>query len=284
MPTSDDARRIVVAGALFLLLLAVLALPFTSIVHAVTDTFSASVTVTNSPPVVYFVDPSQSLTGAAGTTAVVYVLFNASDANGYTDVNVTSALVRIQNGTTERNSSSCVLFSGAGQNARIHCSITIYYYDAPGTWVINASVKDNSTNFAQNTSQTLTVNNIDSIDLISASISFSGAPGVTDIASSPTAQVTNNTGNQNYTSINVTGYAFTSGALTINVGNVTANTSNSGGPGHVLVNNTEVTLASSGLARGVTATRDLYFWLDIPAGQTSGSYSAQSSWIVEANQ
>jgi len=282
MRADDTTRNVRLATALFFIALAMLVLPAIHLVNAVTDTFSATITVTNAAPTVYFVDAGQSLTGSAATSAVVYVLFNVSDANGYDDVNISSAAVNITNGSTTLSSTGCVLFSGSGQNARINCSVSLRYYDPAGTWTINASVKDNSTNFAQNFTQTLTVNALDAIDLVSASISFSGSPGTTDIASSPTAQFVNNTGNRNYTSMNLTGYAFTSGASTINVGNVTANVTNSV-IGQVLINNTEVLLGNSTLTYGVSATRSIYFFLDIPASQQSGSYTAQASWIIEAN-
>ncbi len=283
MRTRDDDRRQRIAAALVLVALLLGGLPAVRLAGAVTDSFTASLTVTNAAPLVYFVDASQSLTGSAGTSAAVYVFFNATDTNGYTDINVSNASVTITNGSTTLYSTGCVLFSGSGQNARINCTVSLRYYDPAGIWVINASVRDNSTNFAQNFTQTLTVNALDAISLVSSSISFSGAPGASDVAPTPTSQVVNNTGNRNYTSINLTGYAFTSGTNTIHIGNVTANVTASGGLGQILINNTEVLLNSSNLTYGAVATRNIFFYLDIPSGQTSGSYSAQASWVVEAN-
>ena len=284
MDSSRHHSRVAFTALLAAGLLVLLLSPLAHLASAVTATFTASATVGNSNPLVYYVDPSQSLTGAATTTATVYVFFNASDSNGYGDINVSSAIARIRNGSEERNSSTCTLNQSSAQTTRIRCVITLYYFDSPGTWTINASVKDNASVYAENTSQTLTVSNIDSITLVDASIAFSGSPGASNVAATQNPQTVNNTGNLDYTSLNLTAYSFTSGALTIEVGNVTVNTSDSGGLGHVLINNTEVIMDTSSIANGVVATRDLYFWLDVPGGQPAGSYSSPSNWIVEAIQ
>ncbi|MBR9692476.1 hypothetical protein GOV07_00945 [Candidatus Woesearchaeota archaeon] len=267
----------------FFLLLALFLTPALVFVYADTDTFTASVTVNNLPPSVV-VDTGQSITGQVAGSRVVYVLFNASDPNGGGDLNTTSAQITInKTGNTDRTSSSCALDSIIDVNTRrYNCSVTIWFYDEAGTWTINASIEDNTSNEATNNSVTLTMNVLDGVSVIQASVGFTGTPGTNDIASSPEPQQLNNTGNLGYTQINITAFDFASGANRISVGNVTTNVTDSNGPGQQLVNNTAFTIANAALPRGDNSLEDMYFWLDIPSGTPPGTYNAQSNWILEA--
>ncbi len=271
-------------SSIFLITMLVLSIPTIILVSSTQDTFSAGATITNSPPTIS-VDAGQSVTGQTAGSKVVYLTFNASDANGWGDLNDTTAKIIInRTGETTRTSTSCAVLAGHinSQTSTYNCSISIWFFDGSGAWTMNASVTDNSTNFVQNTSASATLNTVDSVAVVSSSISFSGAPGTTNASASPLQQL-NNTGNVNYASINITGFAFTSGSNVIGVGNVTVNTTNGVGFGQNLINNTKVTIASSALAKGNNSKTSMYFWLNIPAGAASGSYTSQSNWILDAN-
>jgi hypothetical protein len=270
------------SGIIFSILTLILLIPIIHLARSANDTFTASATVGNDAP--YITLPlSQTLTGATGTTAVVYVFFNATDANGRDDINESTAVVRInKSGETSRTSTSCVYTNISASMKQFNCSITLYYYDGSGSWTINATVSDLSNLNATNLSALASVTALDAIDVESASLAFSGSAGQSDIAASPEPLQINNTGNTNYVSLNITGINFHSGANMIGIGNVTMNVTDSNGPGQILVNGTEVNITGSTLNKGDNSMRDLYFWLDIPASQPAGSYNAQSAWTIKS--
>jgi hypothetical protein len=270
-------------AAVCITLLAILFLPTTPFVMSDSDTFSASVTVSNAAPTV-FPDLGQTIVGATGQTITAYLFFNATDLNSNSDLNDSTAEIRInQTGSSDLVSTGCVVDSSPdGNTNRYNCSVSVPYYTSAGTWTINATIEDDSGNRVSNTSTTLSINTLDAVAIVSASISFSGGPGTNNIAASPNPQQLNNTGNVDYTSINLTAFTFQDGANFIGVGNVTVNTSNSGGNGQTLTNNSPITITDASLSAGAVAVEDIYFWLDIPVGQAEGSYAAQSAWILEA--
>jgi hypothetical protein len=264
----------------FSILLSIVLVPAIVFVGAASTTFTPSVTVTNQPPTIT-IPASQSITGSAGTTAVVYIIFNATDINGAADLDNATAQITInRTGETSRTSSSCTPTTIDATKNGYNCSITILYYDAQGTWTVNASINDSSDNFVQNSTGSVTVNAIDAIALTQGSISFTGTPGTNDVAASPTPQRVNNTGNSDYTSVSVRGFSFTSGSNVLSVGNATVNVSASGGLGQVLINNTPIAVTSAALNKGAVSLQNLSFYLDIPAGLPSGAYTAQSAWQV----
>jgi hypothetical protein len=282
VPHSGIRQSHLLALPLTLLFLLLLSTPVLYMGLADTDTFSASVTVSNLAPSVY-VDVGQSVGGIQGTSSTVYIYFNASDPNGAGDLNTTSAVVTInKTGNTDRTSSGCTVDSDIDVNTRrYNCSVTIYFYDEAGPWTINATILDNTSNTASNTSATISLNVIDSLDVVQNSISFSGTPGTNDIAASPQQQL-NNTGNQDYTTVSITGYDFDNAGNTIGVDNVTTNITDSSGLGQTLTSGAPVTVTGSTLPRGDNSLEDIYFWLDVPSGVPSGSYSATSNWVFEA--
>lgn len=284
----DDSKT---ASLLLTALISVVAIiafftPFSSLVFGTAQgTFTASATIGNSAPSIT-VASGQTITSAAATSRLVNISFTATDTNGYTDLNDSTAQIAInRSGETTRTSSGCTVMSHPdSQSTLYNCTLTLWYYDAAGPWTINASVADNSLSNATNTSITVTVNNIDAVSAVSGSIAFSGSPGTTANAASPNPQQLNNTGNQDYNTLNITGLGFVSGSNTLNVGNVSFNWTNSATGGQRLINNTAVVMVNSSLAHGLVATKGIYFFLDVPNGQAPGSYNAQGNWVVDAIQ
>jgi len=281
MAYSDD-NRIALTILVFSITIVIVAVPAAVLVLGNgSGTFGASATVTNNAPTLS-VDPSQNVgSGTPATCKAVYLYFNASDTNGASDLNDSTAKVIITKASNgDRASTSCSMSGVDGNTRRYNCTVDIWYFDESGAWSINASIKDNSGNFVQDTTQSATLGSIDNIVLVNSSIAFSGSPGTTNNPSSPNPQVINNTGNLNYNTVNLTGISFLSGTDVLSVGNVSVNVTNSGGLGQALANNTPVTVSSSTLNRGNNSVEDLYFWLNIPGGQPSGSYAATSSWTI----
>jgi len=282
MAYSDD-NRIALTVLVFSLTIVMVAVPAAVLVLGNgSGNFAASATVSNTPPTIQ-VDPSQNVgSGTPATSKAVYLYFNATDLNGATDLNdSTMNLIINRTGNTARANTSCSMSAVNSSTRRYNCTVNIWYFDEAGTWTINASIKDNSVNFVNDTTQSATLGTIDNIVLVNASIAFSGSPGTTNNAASPNPETINNTGNVNYQNVSLTGISFANGTNTLSVGNVSVNITNSGGLGQVLVNNTAINITGgSTLPRGNNSVRDLYFWLNIPTGQPSGAYNATSSWTI----
>jgi hypothetical protein len=152
------------------------------------DSLTADVTVTDQAPAIK-VAGSQTIGGSAGTTATVYVYFDASDENGYTDLDNSTAEVTInRSGESSRVSGSCAPTVQGANTLRYNCSILLYYYDAEGSWGISATVDDQTAQTALNQSILASVGTLDYVDVLSTSISFSGAPDSTNNAASPNPQ------------------------------------------------------------------------------------------------
>jgi hypothetical protein len=243
-----------------------------------TSSFTVSLTLDNSAPVVTYV-AAVTDTPADGTTKLVNFTFNATDANGYLDIPASNAKVIINKSGISRQSSACASSGSAGTVAMYICNVTIYYYDAPGTWTINASVFDGASAQGDNLTRMFTVNTLYGIQLKTASLTFSGTPGQNDVSASNNPQWANNTGNSAFSYLNVTAFALVSGGNLIDAGNFTANVS-ANPIGHQLVNNSMVKLGDSAVPVGNFTNVSVY--LDIPSGVGNGTYTSSSQWVITA--
>lgn len=252
------------------------------LVYADSQSTDATLTVTNEAPSIESVTPVSAVTLNAGTTKDVYILFNVSDPNGAGDINATASLASVTKaGEATRSSSGACGQENTGPNwIYFNCTVTMYYYDGSGSWAINVSIADNSSNTAFNDSETFTVNALDSITLGIATIDFGSAgPGVSDVAG--TDLPVNNTGNTNYTTVQITGYDLVSGINSIGAANFCGNDIDDANTGcDALVNATAQTITASTLPKGDNSVETLYTFVDVPGGQPSGSYSALSNWVI----
>jgi len=279
---SNDGR--LSTTLLFLAALALLLVPLALFVNAAgSSSFPAGANVTNDAPTVA-VDAGQTIVSQASGSASVYVYFNATDTNGRDDLNDTTALLNITKASNTDRSGSCTYTNVSANTKRYNCTLTLWYYDESGSWSINATIKDNSGNTVSNTAVTLSVSVVDSVTVVKTSIGFSGSPGTSNIGATQNPQQLNNTGNQVYASINITGFNFTSGGNIIGVSNARVNVSSSSGAGQSLSNAADVTVTGASLSRGQGNTQNFYFYLDIPGGQAAGTYSAQTDWVLKAIQ
>lgn len=243
-----------------------------------TTTFNVSLTVNSGSPSITYVQ-AVSDSPNEGTTKVVKFYFNASHPNGVSKIPASNAELSINRSGTTLTSSECSLYATDGLTTNMYeCNITIFYYTSPGSWTINATITDTSALSAVNTSVYFTNGNTYGIALKTAALTFNGNAGVSDLGADQNPQFVNNTGNVGFNQINITAYDLQQGAEFIGVGNFTINTTNSGGPGHQLINNTPVTLANSSVAVG--SARNLYLYLDVPSGTTDGNYTTVSQWVV----
>lgn len=253
-------------------------------VSADTGNTGATLEITNAAPTIIEVVDVPSVTLISNSTKVINVAFNASDANGLADINITTGTVTLtKSGETTRVSDVPCDTSVNGTNwALFNCSVTLYYYDGAGSWNINATVYDNAGSLAVNDSTSVTVNSLDSIVLSLSTIDFgSASPGVSDVGGDDVGIY--NLGNTDYTVINVKGYNLTSGANSIAVTNFCVNDADDANTGcDALVEDTDVQVTGLTLTAASEAMSTMYDFVDIPALQEAGSYSASSNWVITA--
>jgi hypothetical protein len=274
-------KQQVITTGLFLIALIAITIPgaFYAL-GAASDSFTVALTVGNVAPVIEAVQANAAGSPAAGTTTIVQIRFNVSDQNAQTTLNDSAAYVNLTQASVQRQSSVC---SGSQINLTHRtylCNVTIFFYDAPGIWNIWAYAQDNSGASDVENSTSFTMGNTDDITIDAASISFTGNPGQNDIQSTPGNVTINNTGNQNYLNIGLTGFDLNSGVDLIGAGNFSVNSSNSAN-GQLLINNSAINVSNTSLLRGATSVEELFVYLDVPAGASGSSYSSVASWIVD---
>jgi len=275
-------KTVLISFAIFIVSLAIIFAPSILPVFGVvgnSTTFNVTLTVNSGTPTITYVD-AISDGPSDGTTKVVHFYFNATHPNGVSNIPFANATVRINLTTEVLTSSSCSIASTTGITNRFDCSVTLNYNNSPGTWTINATITDLASNVATNLSQTYTNANLWAITLRTNSITFAGTPGQSYV-SSPNPQQVNNTGNKGFAQINVTAFNLQSATNATNIigaGNITANTTDGSGAGHALINNTAITLANSALT--VSGSKNMYLYMNIPAGVANGTYNSVSPWTV----
>ena len=189
--------------------------------------------------------------------------------------------------------------------ANYTCSVYIWYYEAPGTWIVNANITDENGNYAKNDG-TFTLQDTTAIMFAPQSLTWSTiAAGTKNQTSNNDPIKLNNTGNHNsaaaavrVTALNLIG--ITTPGSYIPAANFSSfNTTGAGNPecGNsgptVLVNNTVTGLAGLYLQRGDNSLQNLngigsqalYFCLyDVPlaAALPSQTYSTNGSgsWTI----
>ena len=271
-------------ASIFLITIIGLLTPITMQVFGADNTqeyFNLSVTINNSAPSIDGVADA-SATPTEGSTTTVSILFNVSDSNGYEDVDPSQSYANVTLNGVTRESSSCQNYAPAtsGNIQGVNCTITINYYDEPGTWNISVTAQDsNPTTASSNNAATLTYSTLYAFTLEKNSVSFSGEPGDTDVNASNDPQIINNTGNGNFANINLTGYELSNGVDTIGAGNFTVNAT-ADAKGASVGSNQQITSAT--LNRN--NTQNLYIWADIPSGISDGTYTTNTTtqWMVEA--
>ena len=225
---------------------------------------------------VHYDDPV-TLTG--GTTKNVYIYFNISDIN----FNSSSGQINISNSGESRYNLTCI-----NTTIQFNCTLVMYYYDSPGTWTINTSVKNNNQEWIYNDTETFTVNDLDYVTQDVKSISWSTLNvGIDDNEADNTITLTNG-GNQDYPYINVTGYdsdGDSNGNLifaeNFSISNLTGESENQ----VYMINNTEVD-SSSHLnlnSHGTDVTEEIFFYVDLDTGLLADTYRSTNDWSIKVS-
>ena len=128
-------------------------------------------------------------------TTDIIVNFSVDNSAGYEFLNDSTAKVNVTFAVT-RTQSSCTRIQGAGNNANYSCNVTVWWFDATGTYNITAEIYDNSSNAAINTSTDFVLGERTAFTQSPASLAWPGlAPGDTNKTSNNDPLLLNNTGN-----------------------------------------------------------------------------------------
>jgi hypothetical protein len=271
--------------AILLILLSIIPIVFAA---QKTQYFTVTVSMTNRGPTIFYVNVT-NVTLIAGSTATIDILFNVSDPDGFGDLNDSSAKVNVTLNGVSRGNSSCNPTDYDINYTQYACSVTFYYFDNASTsWVVNASVSDNSRNQSTNDTNNLQVRSLSSLSIVSNLTFTSIAVGQQD--ATPTSDfILNNTGNFDFFTINVTAYdliGISDSSKTLGAGNFTVNTTDAAaGLGMQLQNATSMNLTGALLPHktsdlDILSNETIYFWLDVPNDLTVQNYNSTTNWAI----
>lgn len=240
--------------------------------------------------------------GPLHTSVIInFSVFLASGANNLD--NSTASINFSLTGSDLRQNTSCFnILTDGGNNANYSCNVTMWWWDANGTWTINAFIADTNGNNDTNETTTFTMGSTTGFDMGPTTLTWPGlSPGSKNQTSNNDPLVLNNTGNRHIPvgniSINSTDLRGESnGDFAIWAGNITINVSTGGSPpADCALENvrshgafTNITLANLSaenytLNNGVQAQEELYFCFIVVGSElTAQSYSTanQSTWTV----
>ncbi len=159
--------------------------------------------ISNTPPEIVAVYNSTEMTDVSpgpneGPVATYVILnFTAYDAQGFGNLNDSSVQVNFSKaGEESRLNTSCALLNDYNTNyANYTCNVTMWWWDASGTWTINSSISDLDGNSAFNDSTNFYIGSTTGLLANSSSVGWPEiSPGASNQeANSPT--LLNNTGN-----------------------------------------------------------------------------------------
>ncbi|MEK6906960.1 MAG: hypothetical protein AABW45_00355 [Nanoarchaeota archaeon] len=166
----------------------------------------------------------------------VFFSFIVTDGDGDNNIVNDSAVANISRGSggtaeTTRHNNTFIDNTLGGCRAQerglnfknFTCNISFVYYDGAGAWNISVRINDSTGAFAQNTSQTLTINELTALVIYPGSLSFPTV-GLGDVNVSSRVNLTiNNTGNDDISGREFSGEYINFTAITL-VGETTATT------------------------------------------------------------
>ncbi len=251
-------------------------------------------------------DVSGGLSSGPSFTSII-INFTAYTAAGAGMLNHSTARINFtKTGENTRENLTCALAQSGGNYANYTCNVTMWWWDAAGTWNIAAYIADNNSNSAQNTSAVFQVGSTTGFEQGPSALTWA-ALGAGDINKTSTNDplLLNNTGNVNISVNNIQ----------INATNLRGETDNTkalwagnfsvaqftGGtyPNEVECNATAVVMNRSvytnitgailtkgnyTVNNGATGQEQLYFCLKIAGSElTSQAYSTvnETAWTVQ---
>lgn len=245
---------------------------------------STSLTVGNSNPTITDVEIGITVTLTAESSKTVNVLFNVTDANGFADLNDSTAqCIGYKTGELNRTSTSCTAQDQSGNDLRYNCTTSFQYFDAAAAdWKWDCSVSDNSNVRDSNDTITFTINSLNFIDQDLTAFTWSNVnPNVNDQEANAPINLDNG-GNQDYESANVTAYNATDGGGNTIPATAFALNLTTGSPeGTQMADNSSVSISSwFTLPHGANSSEDLYAYVDMPS-VPNGSYAGTNNWLID---
>lgn len=277
-----------------------------SITGRATDQYVTLNITVGVPSIIYVWNYSASKTiNEASTSTLVIINFTAYIPSGTANLNDSTSYANLsRSGETTRTSPACTrVVTWASNYANYSCNITAWWWDGNGTWNIGASIKDNYTNSAFNTSSTQAFDKTTAFVMSPSILTWAGiASGATNLTSNNDPLVLNNTGNVPINAANIEINSTnlrgeTNSALGLWAKNFTVSFATGGTPpaecsGTAMNNKTLVGVATANITKGNfsindgTAQEQLYFCLKIAGAElTTQSYSTanESNWHVKIN-
>jgi len=270
--------------------------------------FKVELTITNNNPTInifnvssFYVDPI-----AAGTAQVV-IVFNVTDADGAGNINASKAVVNFTLGANSQfytnasaqatsDQGSCTNSSTATNVVQITCTVNLpYYANASNKWIANISISDINNGVGRNDTVSFTLNTVASLALPITFVNFSNVNvGQANVPSTPL--ILNNTGNNDFTQINISASALvgvTTPSQTIGATNFGANITNSSVSYATFPATGNITLSNNAggnaqLLHGSTGAfgpnsdkgnQTVYFWVNVPSSGL-GSQLYNGTWNV----
>ena len=282
-------KKVISSGLFVCLLLSVFS--FASAIDCSGEECSGTISLTlgNSAPTVPHVGSVSEVILTGGTTKTIYVVFNASDSNGYLDLDHGTASVTLfKSGETNRTSSVCVAQENTTKQTVFNCSIEMEFYDSAGAdWGIDATVDDDAAETAKNDTEVFTVASLDFVTQDVSVITWASVITGTNDNEADNSIIITNGGNNDYTVLNLTGYDATYSGNVINAENFSVDglTGQSADQTY-MVNDTAVDATANadlvGLTtHGASVTEEIFFYVDAPDALLVGEYVQDSSWVIK---
>jgi len=245
-----------------------------------------NLTIGNEVPTIPYVSPVSAITLTGLATKEVVVQFNATDQNGFADLDFATPQVELVKGAVTRTSSSCSAILNTTFTTTFECTVDLNFYDVEGAdWVVNASVYDVSATYVENSSTVATVNSLDYVDADVSAMDWASATlGVDDVEVDSPLTIQNG-GNQVYPTVNIMGYNATGvtfgnviPASVFSVHSLTGQTTTQ----TYMVDSTNVDVSSviDLNSIGASETETIYAYVDVPLGIQADTYLSDSSWSI----
>lgn len=246
-----------------------------------------NLTISNIAPTIPQVFPVSAITLNGGTTKEVTIVFNASDLNGYADLDFATAQVSLsKSGEATRTSSVCSAIENFTLVSTISCDVTMQFYDGAGSdWKITATIDDLATETATNDTTFVVVNALDYVSQDKTYVKWLTATlGANDEEADNTIVITNG-GNQVYTTFDITGQSATgttfADVINANKFSVDSETGQTSGQVYMIsATPVDVTSLLSLGTKGASVTEEIFFYADIPSGIRADTYLSDSAWAI----
>jgi len=264
---------------------------------ATSATTTLNITIGNTAPIVNNITPISAQSVTAGSITNVTFTFVATDADGVSNIDNTTASGRfnISAGDDKRFNSSCKVLPTviSTTQANFSCTIALWYWDPSGQWTVNASIKDTPGAYAQNYSTNFSLGSTTAMNMTPTALTWSSVgPLSTNTLANQNITIFN-IANKNITAnnVNVTAISMQGETTTtehLNASNFTVSIANACDTGATMVNATTISITPSNITAGnFTASsvpqEELFFCLEeVTAGISQQSYSTTGAgaWTV----